>query len=75
MATIGERPNPPRGWHEQKSGELVCPHRDLSVCPACAAANPEALDCYGVHFWIPLSDRAEMERMGRDTDLDPRGAL
>ncbi len=55
--TIGYRTNPPRGWHEQKDGGLVCPHRDVSVCPECVAANPEAWDCYGVHFWVPVDQR------------------
>ena len=47
------RSNPPRGWHEQADGSLACPHRDLSVCDACAASTPEAHETYGRHFWIP----------------------
>lgn len=54
---IGERPNPPKGWREGHDSSLACPHRDCSVCPACALANPEAQDCAGAHFWIPLSLR------------------
>lgn len=33
-------------------GDLVCRHRDLSCCAACAAAHPEIVDVYGKHFWI-----------------------
>lgn len=64
VAVIGERMNPPHGWHEQANGELVCPHRDLSVCPSCVAANPEAHDCAGARFWIPISMRAELVNEG-----------
>jgi len=53
------RLNPPRGWHEDREGALACPHRDLSVCPPCAASTPEALESYGMHFWIAdPADRA-----------------
>jgi hypothetical protein len=49
----------PKGWREGTMGELACPHRDVSVCPECDAAHPEAVDVYGAHFWIAdPADRA-----------------
>lgn len=52
MSTTTITPNPPKHWHEQADGSLVCPHRDLSVCPDCAASHVEAVDVFGQHFWI-----------------------
>lgn len=34
-------------------GSLVCPHRDLSCCPACAAADERIVDVVGAHFLVP----------------------
>lgn len=36
--------------HEQADGSLVCVHRDLSVCPACAA-HPAIVDVVGAHYF------------------------
>jgi hypothetical protein len=57
---LGERKNPPAGWREGFDSSLACPHRDQSVCSSCAAENPEAHECYGVHFWIQVSDQGKV---------------
>jgi|HubBroStandDraft_4_1064222.scaffolds.fasta_scaffold1604857_2 hypothetical protein len=36
-------PRRPRG-HVQADGSFVCPHRDVSCCPACLAAHETARD-------------------------------
>ena len=55
----------PEGWREGHGGDLACPHRDCSVCPACAA-RPEVLAVYGQHFWVPdPGERAELEEQMR----------
>jgi hypothetical protein len=38
------------GFHEQSDGTLVCRHRDLSACPACAE-HPQVVEVVGAHFW------------------------
>ncbi len=51
----------PKGWREGHGGDLACPHRDCSVCPACAAAHVECVEVYGQHFWVPNErERAEI---------------
>lgn len=54
--------HPPRGFHEQADGTLVCPHRDLSTCDACATEHePAIVEIAGAHFWIPdAGERAEL---------------
>lgn len=47
--------------HNADDGRLICRHRDLSCCDACAAAHEEIVDVYGAHFWI--ADAAEREAM------------
>ena len=47
----------PRGFREGRNGDLACPHRDVSCCPACAAKHPEIVEIGGQHFWI--ADEAE----------------
>jgi hypothetical protein len=42
----------PRGFREGHDGSLACPHRDVSVCPTCAAKHAEIVDVYGRHFWV-----------------------
>jgi len=49
----------PRGFRRGHSDDLACPHRDVSCCPVCAEDNPEILEIYGQHFWMP--DAAERE--------------
>ena len=53
----------PALWREGHDGSAACAHRDCSVCPACAAAYPQALEVYGAHFWI--EDPAEREELRR----------
>jgi hypothetical protein len=43
-------------FHQQADGSLVCPHRDLSVCRACMAADPNLLDIVGAVFLVPLGE-------------------
>ncbi len=55
----------PRPLRRGTQGEIACCHRDLSVCPACAAKYaPELVDVGGQHFWIP--DAAEREALARE---------
>jgi hypothetical protein len=42
--------------HTQEDGRFVCPHRDLSRCPACAR-HPHLVEVSGVYFYVP--DAAE----------------
>lgn len=52
---------PPAGFHEQADRTLVCPHRDLSVCGACAASSPAIMEGMGAHYWVPnAGDRTEL---------------
>lgn len=43
---------PSGGFREDPSGQLVCPHRDLSCCGACVDAHAEIVEVVGAHFWI-----------------------
>lgn len=46
---------------ETMEGNIVCPHRDLSVCPTCADAHDEIVEVVGLHFWITdPAERAEL---------------
>lgn len=38
-------------------GTLVCIHRDLTCCSACADAHEEVTEVFGAHYWI--ADPAE----------------
>lgn len=40
------------GFETGDEGDLICRHRDLSCCDACAAAHPEIIEVYGKHFWV-----------------------
>ena len=54
----------PPGFREGHSGDLACPHRDVSCCRACAEAHPEIVEVYGQHFWVAdPTERAELARM------------
>ncbi len=44
--------NPPQGFREGHTGDLACPHRDLSVCDGCDEAHDEIVDVVGQHFWV-----------------------
>ena len=48
----------PGTWSTNANGSLACPHRDVSVCPACAA-HPEVTEVAGAHFYDPTGDIAE----------------
>ena len=40
----------PKGFGEF-DGELVCPHRNRSVCNNCATAYGNIYEVWGVHYW------------------------
>lgn len=47
----------PKGWRENRMDYTVaCPHRDCSVCDACAAAHDECEEVLGSHMWIADPD-------------------
>lgn len=59
----------PRGFRRNADESIVCKHRDLSCCPACAAAHEEIVDVYGAHFWIPdPAERAQFEDVDQEAD-------
>lgn len=41
----------PRGFRTGHSGNIACPHRDVSCCDDCAKNNPEIVEVFGQHFW------------------------
>jgi hypothetical protein len=53
---VSARPSLPPSYREGASGEAICPHRDLSVCPACAAADPRLVDVVGAYYFVPDPD-------------------
>lgn len=63
VATIPNAAPAPRYRHNA-DGSVVCPHRDLSVCAVCAAADPTLVDVYGAHFEVP--DPAERDALLAD---------
>jgi hypothetical protein len=40
-------------YRTNADGSAVCPHRDLSVCPACAHADHDLIAVAGSHFHFP----------------------
>ena len=53
----------PRNFREGHTGNLACPHRDVSCCPACAQAHEEIVEVGGQHFWIDdPEERAELRK-------------
>lgn len=54
-------------WRTNPDGSLICPHRSLSVCDACAL-HPEVTAVAGVHYYDATGDIAagiaEPERGG-----------
>ena len=57
----GHQARPPKGFRENPStGQLYCPHRDVSCCAACEKAHPEIVKVYGQHFWLS-SEREKKE--------------
>jgi hypothetical protein len=55
----------PRGFREaHETGELHCPHRDVSTCPSCASAHEEIVEVGGQHFWVQdPTERAELQAL------------
>lgn len=59
----------PRGWRRGHQDDLACPHRDVSVCPPCAAAHAEVVEVYGQHYWMPdAEERAALLAEMAETD-------
>jgi len=55
----------PNGMKEHPTmGYLICKHRDVSCCPACADSRKEIVDVLGQHFWI--ADPIERFQMIKD---------
>lgn len=45
----------PRGFREDRdTGQLACPHRDISCCDECAKRE-DVVEVGGQHFWVPDS--------------------
>lgn len=50
----------PRGFRtNQSGGNIACPHRDVTCCPACAKAYVEIVEVYGQHFWMANQQERE----------------
>jgi hypothetical protein len=47
----------PLFWRTNADGSLACPHRDLSVCPLCAA-HPDVYDIAGAHYHLTTAEAA-----------------
>jgi hypothetical protein len=58
------RTHPPKGFRESaSSGNLACPHRDVSCCASCAAAHPEIVEVFKQHFWTASEqEKQELSR-------------
>lgn len=57
----------PPGFREGHSGDLACPHRDVSCCPFCAGTYEEIVEVYGQHFWVPdETERASLKAQMSD---------
>lgn len=55
-------------YRSNADGSAVCPHRDLSVCPKCLAADDRLVDVVGAVFLIP--DPAERAAILADLAAD-----
>jgi hypothetical protein len=68
-----ERGSLPAGWREGHEGDVVCPHRDCSVCRECAQ-RAEVVEVCGRHFWIsdPLERNAMRKPSGGDAPTERR---
>lgn len=40
----------PTQYRYNVDGSAVCPHRDLTCCPTCVAADPNLRDVAGAHY-------------------------
>lgn len=63
----------PRGFREDThTGQLACPHRDVSVCVVCAKVVG-VVEVYAQHFWVPdPAERAQLEKEIRGGSLGER---
>lgn len=51
----------PKKFRVGHSGDLACPHRDVTCCQKCADKYPEIVEVYGQHFWI--ADKRERDAL------------
>lgn len=61
MYVVSMTSNPdrlPRKFHRQADDTIVCPHRDLSCCPACVAEYENLRSSMGVTYWMTEDDVA-----------------
>ena len=51
-------------YRTNADGSAVCRHRNLGVCPDCAAADPELVEVVGAYYHVPDPDeRAELQAL------------
>lgn len=63
----------PHSFREGHSGDLACPHRDVSCCSSCAHAHPEIVEVYGQHFWVAdLAERVALKASTSKIETKPR---
>jgi len=64
-ARVAHGAKPPPGFREDPStGELFCPHRDVSCCLSCAKKHPEVVEVGGQYFWTHSpAEKAELLRL------------
>jgi hypothetical protein len=55
-------------YRTNADGSVVCKHRDLSVCPACLAADPNLVDVLGAVFVMTPAERAARTDTAWDRD-------
>ena len=53
----------PAGFREGLSGEVACPHRDLSCCPECSGSD-FLVEVFGQHFHAPNGRDAAIAELG-----------
>lgn len=59
----------PKGFREDPdTGQLRCPHRDISTCDACAKLEG-VVEVRGQHFWVPdPAERAVLAKLIAESD-------
>lgn len=57
---VQTQPRLPRYWKRLAADEVACPHRDLSVCPACTVVHPECVEVFGRFYWVPDAREREL---------------
>lgn len=55
-------------YRTNADGSAVCPHRDLSVCTPCAAADRMLVEVEGVHF-LALTNAERIEFLAIAADV------